>query len=57
MRFSENILRVNKDDNIHKSSAKNSLKSLESQNLLTIPAIPPLTIRNGFLIKFYKANP
>ncbi len=42
---------LNKDDNIHRSSAKNALKSLKSK-LPPIPSIfTPRTIRNGFLIK------
>ena len=44
----------NKDDNIHRSSVKNSLKSLKIQNPQPIPI---RHTRNGFLIKFFVAKP
>ena len=44
---------VNKDNSIHRSSDKKSLKSFEIQNSSPKPVIfTPLTIINCFLIQF-----
>ena len=43
--------KYNKGDNIHRSSAKNTLESLKIQNPIPIPDIfTPLTIINSFRI-------
>ena len=51
--FDINNEKGNKDDNIHRISAKNSLKSFKNQNPPPISAFfTHATIRYGFLTKF-----